>query len=94
MTIEIYDPTYEPPAQGVAWSARPAGLQGLRIGLIDNTKVNSDKLLLRVAELLEQEHGARSHVIRRKKNAAVSASAELVAEYRAQCDVVVAGIGD
>jgi len=47
-----------------------------------------------VAALLEQEYGARSHVIRRKKNPAVAAHPELVAEYREHCDVVVAGIGD
>lgn len=94
MPIEIHDPTYEPPVQRTAFAPRPASLQGLRIGLVDNAKVNSDKLLLHIAAVLEQEHGARSHMIRRKRNPAVPVHAELIAEFRAGADVVVAGIGD
>ena len=44
-------------------------LEGLRIGLVDNTKHNSDQLLLRIANILEEKHGAKAHVIRRKKSA-------------------------
>lgn len=94
MTIEILDPTYEAPAKQLAFAPRPATLQGLRIGLVDNTKIKSDQILLRIAAILEREHGARSHVIRRKKSASVPAHPELIAELRSQCDVVVAGIGD
>lgn len=94
MPIEILDPTYETPARRLAYAPRPPTLQGLRIGLVDNTKVNSDQLLLRIATILEREHGARAHVMRRKKNASVPAHAELIAEFRDQCDVVIAGIGD
>jgi hypothetical protein len=94
MPIEIHDPTFEAPAGRLAYAPRPRSLQGLRIGLVDNTKVNADQLLLRIAQVLERDHGARSHWIRRKKNAAVSVHPELVAEFREHCDVVVAGIGD
>ncbi|HYF18663.1 MAG TPA: hypothetical protein VEA40_12415 [Ramlibacter sp.] len=94
MPVEIYDPTLEVKAARLAYAPRPASLQGLTIGLVDNTKFNADQLLLRVAGILEREHGAKGHLIRRKKNAAVPAHAELIAEYQAQCQVVVAGIGD
>ncbi len=94
MTIEILDPTYEAPNQRIAYAQRPTSLQGMRIGLVDNTKVNSDRLLLRIAGILESEHGAQAHVLRRKKSPSVPAHAELVAEMRGQCDVVLAGIGD
>lgn len=94
MPVEIYDPTLEAAQARMAYAPRPASLQGLTIGLVDNTKVNSDQLLLRIAGILERDHGARGHLIRRKKNAAVPAHAELIAEYKAGCQVVVAGIGD
>jgi hypothetical protein len=94
MTIQIYDPTTEASGRRINYAPRPKSLQGLRIGLVDNTKHNSDALLLRIAALLEKEHGATSHVIRKKRSAGAAPSPEMIAEYKAHCDVVVAGIGD
>ena len=50
--------------------------------------------LLRIADILEKEHGAKTHIIRKKKSAGAAPHAEIIEEYRANCDVVVAGIGD
>jgi hypothetical protein len=62
--------------------------------LVENTKFNSDKLLLKIAAILEQEYGAQSHIIRSKHNSSVPAHAEIIREFTASCDVVVAGVGD
>lgn len=94
MAIQIYDPTTEVAARHIAFVPRPKSLEGMRIGLIDNTKHNSDQLLLRIASILEREHGAKTHVIRRKKSAGAAPHAEMVEEYKANCDVIVAGVGD
>lgn len=94
MTVQIYDPTTEASARRIAYVARPKSLAGLRIGLVDNTKHNSDQLLLRVAGLLEKEHGAKTHIIRRKTSSGAAPHAEIVEEYKANCDVIVAGVGD
>lgn len=94
MTLQIYDPTTEVSARRIAYAPRPKSLKGLRIGLVDNTKHNSDELLLRIAGVLEREYGAKSHVIRRKKSAGSAPHAEILEEYKANCDVIVAGIGD
>src|SRR3990172_6642535 len=69
MTVQIFDPTTEVTGRRIAYVPRPKSLDGLRIGLVDNTKHNSDQLLLRIAALLEREHGAKAHVIRRKHSA-------------------------
>ena len=94
MAIQIFDPTTETAERRLAFVRRPQSLQGLRIGLIDNTKHNSDQLLLRIAGILEKEHGAKAHVIRKKKSSGAAPHAEIVEEYKANCDVVVAGVGD
>ena len=94
MSLQIYDPTLGASSRSAKFAPRPKSLAGLRIGLVDNTKHNSDQLLLRIATLLEKEHGAKSHIIRRKKSAGAAPHAEMVEEYRANCDVIVAGIGD
>ena len=95
MTIEIYDPTPDPKkASRINYAARPASLKGLRVGLVDNSKHNSDQLLQRIAGLLERDYGAKAHVMRRKRTASIPASAEIIAEFKDACDVVVAGVGD
>ena len=92
--LRIFDPTVQPKVEGISYAPRPKSISGLRIGLVENTKFNSDRLLLKVADVLEKEHGAASHLIRRKRNASVPAHEEILAELATQCDAVVSGIGD
>jgi hypothetical protein len=94
MTVQIYDPTTEVAERTIAYVRRPQSLAGLRIGLVDNTKHNSDQLLLRIATLLERDHGAKAHVMRRKHSSGSAPHAEIIEEFKANCDVVVAGVGD
>ena len=94
MTMQIYDPTIGASGRSVNFVPRPKSLAGLRIGLVDNTKHNSDQLLLRIAGLLEAKHGAKAHLIRRKKSAGAAPHSEIVEELKANCDVIVAGVGD
>jgi hypothetical protein len=92
--LKIFDPT-EPPQEGtVTYAPRPKTLLGLRLGLVENTKHNSDALLLKIAAILEQEHGVESHIIRSKKNASVPVHDELLQELAADSDAILAGIGD
>ena len=94
MSVELLDPTTEVSGRRINYAPRPKSLQGLRVGLIDNTKHNSDQLLMRIAGILEKEHGTKSHVIRRKKSSGSAPHAEIVEEYKNNCDVIVAGVGD
>jgi hypothetical protein len=94
MSIQIYDPTIGAAGRSISFVARPQSLAGLRIGLVDNTKHNSDQLLLRIAALLESKHGAKAHLIRKKKSAGAAPHREIVEEFKANCDVIVAGVGD
>ena len=92
--IEILDPTVEAASQPITYVDRPGSLKGKRIGLIENTKYNSDKLLVRIGEILKAEHGASETRLFRKHNASVPAHEEIIQEVRKTCDVMVAGIGD
>ena len=94
MALQILDPTTEVSNRQMKFVERPKSLKGLRVGLVDNTKHNSDELLLRIASILEKDYGAKSHLIRKKKSAGSAPGPVIVEEYKAQCDVVVAGIGD
>ena len=92
--IELLDPTLEASTQPIAYAARPQRLEGKRIALIENTKFNSDNLLVKIGNILINEYGAASAKMWRKKNASVPAHEEIIEEVRKTCDVVVAGVGD
>jgi len=94
MTVQLLDPTTEISGRRINYVPRPKSLQGLRVGLIDNTKHNSDQLLMRIAGILEREHGTKSHVIRRKTSAGAAPHAEIIEDYKGNVDVIVAGVGD
>jgi hypothetical protein len=92
--MEILDPTVEAVTQPIAYVDRPGTLQGKRIGLIENTKYNSDKLLIRIGEILKSDYGASETRMFRKHNSSVPAHEEIIQEVRKTCDVIVAGVGD
>jgi hypothetical protein len=93
--LEILDPTAEtPPTAAIAFAPRPDSLSGKRIGLIENTKFNSDRLLIKIGDILKTEYGAAETRLFRKHNSSVPAHQEIIDELKATCDVMVAGIGD
>lgn len=92
--FEILDPTVEPRQQALTFVARPDSLQGKRIGLVENTKFNSDRLLAKIGDILVQEYGAAGTQMWRKHNSSVPAHDAILEEARGGVDVVVAGIGD
>jgi hypothetical protein len=92
--IELLDPTAEVTAEGIAYVDRPASLEGKRVGLIDNTKFNSDRLLERIGAILKAEYGVAETRMFRKHNASVPAHEEIIVELRKGFDAMVAGVGD
>ena len=92
--FEILDPTVEPRRQPLTYVPRPDSLKGKRIGLVENTKFNSDKLLQKIGEILKTEYGATETRMWRKHNSSVPAHDEIIDEAKRGVDAVVAGIGD
>ncbi len=92
--FEILDPTVEPRRQPLTYVARPDSLRGKRIGLVENTKFNSDKLLQRIGEILKSEYGAAETRMWRKHNSSGPAQKGSIDDAKQAVDVVVAGIGD
>ena len=92
--MKIFDPTSKPVERAVEVAPRPASLQGLRLGLVDNTKFNSDTLLVKVADRLARRHGVTVTVTNRKRSPSHEIDEAGVRALRAQADLVVSGIGD
>jgi hypothetical protein len=72
---------------------RLGSLTGTRIGLLDNTKKNADRLLAAVGTILVRDHGVAEVVSRRKVSSSPAAPAPMIDEL-AGCDAVINAYGD
>jgi hypothetical protein len=73
---------------------RYTSLDGVRLGLLGNTKLNADAVLLAVGDLLKERYDVASVYMRTKPSFAAPAPAPLVEEMLEHADVVVTGVGD
>lgn len=83
---------WQPPKAELA--PRPGTLQGLRLGLLDNSKPNAALLLDAVLEELEDELRPSVVVRRRKPGAGVPGPESLLEELQSTCDAVIVAVGD
>ena len=93
-TIPVYDPRGIVEATPLAISPRVKKLHGLRLGLLDNTKWNANKLLRGVRDRLTQQHAFGAVNYYRKETFSRAATPELLAEIAASNDIVITAIGD
>lgn len=94
--LEVLSPLGQLDAGGWSPAERPAAtLAGKRIGLVENGKYNSDRLLRELAEILNDQFGLAGYRMWHKSSPARGVSAEQMAEMKdSGIDFVVAGIGD
>jgi hypothetical protein len=88
----VLDPTLEVQAPRIAAVARSGKIS--RLGLLDNGKPNSDRLLHRVAALLQERHPDIQIKYYRKPGAYRPAPPALLDQLVAECDTALVGIGD
>jgi hypothetical protein len=69
-------------------------LDGVRLGLLGNSKLNADSVLLAVGDLLKEKYAIQSVVIRSKPSFSKPAEEALVQEIIDNADVVLTGVGD
>jgi hypothetical protein len=92
--MKLFDPTSKPVERAVKLAPRPASPKGLRLGLVDNTKFNSDTLLRKLAERLARRHRMTVTVTNRKRSPSHEIDEASIKALRTQADLVISGIGD
>ena len=90
----VYDPRGVVGAEKKAIAARVRSLDGLRLGILDNTKWNANKLLRELRDQLQAAHPLAAVHYYRKESFSRFAAPELVEKIRAENDIVVTAIGD
>lgn len=92
--MKLFDPISPPAPRPFTLAPRPASPKGLRLGLVDNTRFNSQRLLGSIAERLARRHGMTVTVAERKRSPSHAIEEAAIKALRAQCDLVISGIGD
>ena len=73
---------------------RPATLEDLRLGVLDNTKWNANRLLRKTTARLAEEVSFAAVNYYRKESFSKEADPALIAAIAAANDIVVTAIGD
>ncbi len=90
----VYDPRGVVGMDVKPLSARVGSLDGLRLGVLDNTKWNANKLLRQVRDDLQSAHQFKAVNYYRKESFSRFADPRLIEQIRAENDIVVTAIGD
>ena len=92
--ISVYDPRGSVAAEQLSLARRTDDVKGLRLGVLDNTKWNANKLLRALRAELERSHGLKASGYYRKESFSRFAEPRLLDEIRANSDLVLTAIGD
>jgi hypothetical protein len=90
----VFDPRGVVEAERAALAPRPSSLAGKRLGVLDNTKWNANRLLRKTASRLDAEFGFVAVNYYKKESFSKNAAPELIAQIAAENDIVLTAIGD
>ncbi len=94
-TVQLIDPTgFDPGETAMAMAPRPIDLRGKRLGLLDNSKANSDAILWAIARELDAEFEFADIFHVTKHSASLPPFPEVMADLHRNADFVIAGVGD
>lgn len=93
-TLTVFDPRGRVEVERVAPAPRVAALDGLRLGVLDNTKWNGNKLLRKTVALLGETGKFAAVNYYRKESFSKAADPALLAQIAADNDIVLTAIGD
>ena len=89
-----FDPRGVIETEPLALAARVGGLDGLRLGVLDNTKWNANRLLRKTVTKLQEEFSFAAVNYYRKESFSKDADPALIEAIAANNDIVLTAIGD
>ena len=73
---------------------RPSDLNGKTLGLLENHKTNSDKVLHELGNLLKEKYDILDVVYLSKHNASLPTKPDTIQQMLDKVDVLITGVGD
>jgi len=90
----VFDPRGVVETEPVALAPRATDLNGLRLGVLDNTKWNANRLLRKTAAKLQEEFAFAAVNYYHKESFSKEADPTLIETIAANNDIVLTAIGD
>ena len=94
MSITVYNPSSKPAPEVLKTATRKTTLKGGILGIIDNSKPNSDIVLKRVADQLTARFEVNEVIWSRKQPAGLPSTDDEIQTLAKKCSFVLAGVGD
>ena len=92
--MQLYDPTITGPERNHARAVAIQTIEGKKIGILENGKLNAVNLLRETAFLFKQRNGCIIEPIYSKSNASAPAPAETLEAAAENVDFLITGLGD
>jgi hypothetical protein len=94
MSLVVHNPTSGPVAEKGTLAERLDTLENGILGVINNGKYHSDTVLNKIAECLKSLYTLKNVIVVQKDSASHAVKEEIAKRLAAECDFVIAGIGD
>ena len=92
--MQLYSPmSTTPKRQSIRAPALPK-IEGMRIGILENGKLNAEEMLNEVAQLFVERNGCTIRTLASKKNASAPAPANTLVKVAQEVDFLLTGLGD
>jgi len=92
--VRLVVPEAPPPAVIATAKQRDLSVDGIRLGILDNSKGNADHLLKFIVEGVKAQMKVASVVALRKPSPSIPAEKSVLDELAAQADCVISAMGD
>jgi hypothetical protein len=92
--MQLYAPTSTAPKRKSFRAPALATLEGARIGVLENSKLNAEEMLNEVAQLFVQRNGCTVRTLASKRNASAPAPASTLVTVAQDVDFLLTGLGD
>lgn len=92
--MQLYSPLSTTPKRQAFRAPPLASLDGARIGLLENGKLNAEEMLQEVAALFVDRHGCTVRTIASKSNASAPAPSATLVRVAQEVDFLITGLGD
>jgi hypothetical protein len=92
--MQLYSPMSTAPKRKAVRAPALATIDGMRIGVLENGKLNAEEMLNEVAQLFVQRNGCVIKTLASKSNASAPAPGNTLVKVAQEVDFLLTGLGD
>jgi hypothetical protein len=92
--MQLYAPNSTAPKRKALRAPALTRLDGARIGILENGKLNAEEMLNEVTQIFIQRHGCTVKTLASKSNASAPAPSNTLIKVAQEVDFLITGLGD